>query len=383
MPTLTFMKILVVDDQAANRKLVAKMLAHDHIFFFAEEGKQAIKVVLQEEPDLVLMDILMPGMDGVTATIQIREQYTNKWLPIIILSALCDEDKIIEGLNAGADDYLTKPINHSMLLAKIKTIQHSLAMQSKLIAANKQLIEYQQRNEIEHTLTKDIFNQLIKYKDFQVDGIRFWIKPSKCFSGDLMSIKRISATRFYFIAADATGHGLAASLPTIIVNQVFQSMTEKQFLVSSIAKEINHRLQTDIPCGRFVALAIGLIDITNKTIEVWNGGLPELLVFNDSGELIHRFTSKHISSGILADNNFDEATETWHCTEACELFAYTDGVTDVMDCNNNEFGEQRLLDVLRKTKAGDRLVAVKNTVLNFMDTEQEQDDISCLSIRCL
>ncbi len=376
------MNLLIVDDNPANRTLVAKILAKNHTFFFAEDGKQAIATVFREEPDLVLMDVLMPNMDGITATQKIREQYTKKWLPIILLSALHDEDKIIEGLNAGADDYLTKPINPCILLAKIKAIQHALNMQNKLLTVNKQLLDYQQHNEIEHALTQDIFNQLIQYKDFHDDRIHFWIKPSKGFSGDLISIKRISPTRFYFLMADATGHGLAASLPTIIVNQVFQSMTEKQFLVSSIAKEINHRLRTDIPLGRFVALAIGLLDTSHHTIEVWNGGLPDLLLINDSGKLIHHFQSRHVAAGIVENSRFDEATEIFFCAEACELFAYTDGITDVMNSHQNEFGEQQLINILLQNKAGERLVSIKNAVLDFMDTEREQDDISCLSIRC-
>jgi len=376
------MKILIVDDRATNRLLVAKTLAKNHEFLFAEDGTQAVELVIQEEPDMVLMDVMMPVMDGIEATLKIREKYTHKWMPIVILSAVTDEEKILAGLSAGADDYLTKPLNCEILLAKVNTMQRSILMQKNLLEANKQLTEYQQRNEVEYAFTKDIFDQLIKYKDFQDDSINYWLCPSKCFSGDLISIKRIGSERLYFIVADATGHGLAASLPTIIVNQVFQSMTEKQFLVSSIAKEINHRLRADMPCGRFVALAVGMLDMRNKTIEVWNGGLPELVAINSNCEIAHRFESKHVSSGILDDNSFDETTDVWQWTEPCELFSYTDGVTDALDSDNKEFGESRLFDVLLQRQAGERLVALKAEVINFMSNEQEQDDVSCLSILC-
>jgi len=376
------MKILIVDDRLANRTLVEKMLGKKHHFLFAENGIQAIELVLSESPDLVLMDIMMPEMGGIEATLKIREQYTQKWLPIVILSAVTEEEQVIEGLSAGADDYLTKPINREMLLAKVKNIHNSLETQQNLLIANQQLKEYQQRNEVEHAFTKDIFDQLIKYKNYQEDGINYWLHPSKCFSGDLISIKRISPTRLYFIVADATGHGLAASLPTIIVNQVFQSMTAKQFLVSSIAKEINHRLRVDIPCGRFVALAVGMIDMSNKTIEVWNGGLPELLLINNNREVVHRFESKHVFAGILADNDFDDITDIWQWDSPCELFSYTDGVTDVLSSDGKNFTEETVLDVLLAHSENKRLAALKVAVLNFMDKEQEQDDVSCLSIFC-
>ncbi len=376
------LKILIVDDIAVNRLLVAKILTKKHEFIYAENGLQAVELAVQEEPDLILMDVMMPEMNGVEATIKIREQCTHKWIPIVILSALADEEKMIAGLRAGADDYLTKPLNRDILLAKVRTMQHSILIQKNLLEANRQLTEYHQKNEAEYAFTKDIFDQLIKYKDFRDDNINYWHCPSKHFSGDLISIKKMSADRLYFIIADSTGHGLAASLPTIIVNQVFQSMAEKQFLVSSIAKEINHRLRVDIPRGRFVALAIGMLDMGNQTIEIWNGGLPELVAINSHCEIIHKFASKSVASGILDDNNFNDSTDIWQWTEPCELFAYTDGITDALNHNDKEFGEVGLFDVLLQHQAGERLDALKAAIIKFMSNEKEQDDVSCLSILC-
>jgi len=378
------MKILIVDDQVSNRLLLKKMLSKKYDLLFAENGVQALEVVAEQEPELIIMDVMMPVMDGIEATRLIREQCTEKWVPIIILSALKDEDNVVEGLTVGADDYLTKPFNQQILFTKIKTLQRSIEMQKNILLTNQKLKEYQQKNEIEHAFTKDIFDQLIKTKDLEDTAVDYWVFPSKCFSGDLISIKRISPEHFYFIVADASGHGLAASMPTIIVNQVFQSMTKKQFLVSSIAKEINHRLRIDMPCGRFVALAIGMLDSHNKTIEVWNGGIPELLLINKEGEIIHSFKSKHVFSGVLADNEFEQKTEIWRWTESCELFAYSDGVTDVLDKTGNAFGEARLFEALLQKHTGEyeRIKYLKDKVLVFMDEEQEQDDVSCLSIRC-
>jgi len=85
------MKILIVDDLPANRLLVAKTLTKNHEFLYAENGLQAVELAIQEEPDLILMDVMMPEMDGIEATVKIREQYTHKWMPIVILSALVNE----------------------------------------------------------------------------------------------------------------------------------------------------------------------------------------------------------------------------------------------------------------------------------------------------
>lgn len=377
------MKILIIDDLLSNRMLIKKMLPSSHELFLLDNGLDAIDVVAKEQPDLIFMDVVMPGINGIETTQAIRAKYTEKWIPIIILSALTDEHSIVAGLNAGADDYLTKPLNKVILLAKLARMQQSIVMQCNLIKANKQLNEYQRKNEIEHSFTKDIFDHLIQHKELDKDAqVNGWILPSKKFSGDLLSFKRISAQQIYFIIADSTGHGLAASVPTIIVNQVFQAMTKKQFLVSSIAKEINHRLRVDIPIGRFVALAIGMVDSHNKTIEIWNGGLPELIVINDHRKVVYTFKSQHVFSGVLDDNDFDQKTNIWQWNEPCKLFAYTDGLTDVLDNNGELFSEQRLLTELLKSKPTQRIKHIKNKVQDFIDQDQEQDDVSCLSIRC-
>jgi len=376
------MNILIVDDQLSNRVMMKKMLSGNYHLSLVDNGADAIELVAQEEPDLVLMDVMMPGMNGIETTRAIREKFTKKWIPIVILSALADEESIVAGLNAGADDYITKPVNKIILLAKLATMQRSIAMQKKLLIANKQLKKYQQENEIEQAFTKDVFDRLIQNEGEQDQQVDSWVLPSKCFSGDLLSFKRISPERVYFIIADSTGHGLAAAVPTIIVNQVFQAMTEKHFLVSSIAKEINHRLRVDLPVGRFVALAIGMVDKHNKTIEIWNGGLPDIQLISDNSESLHNFKSKHVFSGVLGNNDFDDKTECWQWTEACELIAYTDGVTDVVDSVGNMAGMQFLLESLKEQANSKRIRQLKNKILAFMDSEQEQDDVSCLSIRC-
>lgn len=379
---LMLMKILIVDDQHSNRELLKKMLVEKWKVLVAENGQQAVELFAQESPDLILMDIFMPLMNGIEAIRLIRDMDTEKWIPIIVLSALVDEENIVAGLNAGADDYLTKPLNKVILHAKLNTMQHFIVMQEKLLSANKELTQYQQKNEIELAFTKEIFDHLITYKDQDINAIDYWILPSRRFSGDLISVKRISPECLYFVVADVTGHGLAASLPTIIVNQVFQAMTRKQSLVSSIVKEINHKLRVDLPIGRFVALTVGMLNIRNKSMDIWNGGLPELMVINDKGEMIHCFKSKHIFAGVLADSEFEEKTERWRWTEPCELFVYTDGVTDVFDNDDNRFGCQRLLETLKQHKPGERIMSLKNRVLEFMHKELEQDDVSCLAIRC-
>lgn len=131
-PKLSKMKVLAVDDNRTNLHILQvflKKLGHDVIL--AENGEEAVRRFEQDAPDLVLLDIMMPVMDGFEAARRIKEMKNDRWTPIIFLSALNRDENLVEGLDAGADDYLTKPINFVVLEAKLRSMQRSLAMQQE------------------------------------------------------------------------------------------------------------------------------------------------------------------------------------------------------------------------------------------------------------
>lgn len=131
---MTKMKVLAVDDNRTNLHILQvflKKLGHEVIL--AENGEEAVKKFESESPDLVLLDIMMPVMDGFEAARKIKGMTRDRWTPVIFLSALNRDENLVEGLDAGADDYLTKPINFVVLEAKLRSMQRSLAMQQAAI----------------------------------------------------------------------------------------------------------------------------------------------------------------------------------------------------------------------------------------------------------
>ena len=128
------MKVLAVDDNRTNLHILQvflKKLGHEVIL--AENGVEAVARFKSEKPDLVLLDIMMPVMDGFEAARQIKAMPSDRWTPVIFLSALNRDENLVEGLDAGADDYLTKPINFVVLEAKLRSMQRSHSMQQVAI----------------------------------------------------------------------------------------------------------------------------------------------------------------------------------------------------------------------------------------------------------
>jgi PAS domain S-box-containing protein len=133
-PQACKMKVLAVDDNRTNLHILQvflKKLGHDVIL--AENGEEAVECFVNDAPDLILLDIMMPVMDGFEAARRIKAISRERWTPIIFLSALNRDENLVEGLDAGADDYLTKPINFVVLEAKLRSMQRSLAMQQASI----------------------------------------------------------------------------------------------------------------------------------------------------------------------------------------------------------------------------------------------------------
>jgi PAS domain S-box-containing protein len=127
-------KVLAVDDNRTNLHILQvflKKLGHEVVL--AENGEEAVRKFESESPDLVLLDIMMPVMDGFEAARRIKAMTRDRWTPVIFLSALNRDENLVEGLDAGADDYLTKPINFVVLEAKLRSMQRSLTLQQESI----------------------------------------------------------------------------------------------------------------------------------------------------------------------------------------------------------------------------------------------------------
>ncbi len=127
------LRVLVVDDVATNRQLLKVFLKRLGCeVFLAEDGKAGVAMFEQEAPDLVLMDVMMPVMDGYEATRRIKASCGSRWLPVVFVSALDKEDSLVAGLAAGGDDYLAKPVNFTVLEAKLRSLVRTLALQRRL-----------------------------------------------------------------------------------------------------------------------------------------------------------------------------------------------------------------------------------------------------------
>ena len=376
------MKILVVDDNETNIKVVASYLNNrDYSVFTALSGEESIEVFIKEQPDIVLMDIMMSGMDGYEALKRIKEIAGERWVPVIFMTALAQDDDKVRGLEIGADDYLTKPIELKVLEAKLTAMRRITDMQQALAKTKDELQAYKEEAENEHQTAQELMGHLVNIGQVKSDvNFKTWCEAATRFSGDLIVANEDKTGKIYILLADSTGHGLTAALPLLPVSQVFYTMATKGFSVGSIVEEMNCHLKKVMPISRFLATTLVSIDPHNRSLEIWNGGNPKAYLCSREGKILREFDSRRMALGILEPSSFDATTELVIEEEPAYLVMYSDGLLDAENSSGEQYGEQRLEQAL--TQPGDIAANIKNSVLEFCDGNKPSDDISLAVIEC-
>lgn len=376
-------KILAVDDNIVNIKVLGQFLIKQgYEVITAESGEEAIEKFKSDSPDIILMDIMMGGMNGLEATAKIKALAGDHWVPVIFMSALASEEDKIKGLDIGGDDYITKPIEFNILAAKLKAVQRISDIQYKLSETMLELKQYKRAEEREQDMAYDLMESLFDTgQHLSGKDIHIWHIPATLFSGDLIIANRPSNNRLYVLHADSTGHGLTAALPLLPVSQTFYQMTKKGYSIGHIAKEMNKQLKFVMPINRFVAVTLLLVDYENNVVEIWNGGNPPVFAMNENNKLVKQFDSKHLALGILPDDSFDETTEFLSCEGNNSIALYSDGLVEAENQDGKVFDEAMLLDVL-KTDSDSGAETLRNNIVdavtNHLQGSKAHDDMSLI-----
>ncbi|MCF2946710.1 fused response regulator/phosphatase [Paraglaciecola aquimarina] len=377
------MRILVVDDDPINRFLLMNMLEQQGYVdtYEAENGKVALELAKQVPPDLVLLDAVMPEMDGYEAAPLLKESSPDSYLPIIFITAVDDEGALARCLEAGGDDFVSKPFDKVILSAKIRAHSRTRLLSKRANDQFKQLAFYQAAVEREHKIVEHIFANALVIDESLNDYIDYQLNPASTFNGDLFLMCSSPSGGMYFLMGDFTGHGLASSIGALPVSKAFNAMCRKGLSLNEISETINQTLLTLLPDDMFFAAIIVEIDKSGKRIEVWNGGMPPLVLQNDEGKIVKRFESKHMSLGILEDEDFDAIVERYEATYGDRLIGFSDGLVEIENASQNMLGEsgaeQWLIKNQKITTQG-----LFDKVLEYLDGGERLDDITLVIFTC-
>lgn len=374
------MKILVVDDHDYNRDLLAFILEDEgHLCLPASNGEEAIKICReQEDIDLILMDVMMPGMDGIEATKAIKKEHTDRLITIIFVSVLDDAEVLARCLDAGGDDFIPKPVNESILHARINAHKRTRDLYENLRDANRKLQYHKQIMEGEQLIVEKIFARGTERIKTQCVNVKKYSSPASMLNGDVVLESPSPSGGLYLLVGDFTGHGLAASIGTLPVSEIFYRLAETQASIRQIAREINRSLAELLPDTMFFCAALSFLDASGRSVSFWLGGINDIIVL-DNNNSIRRLVSQHMPLGVLSEEEFDETLTLAELSEGERVFIYTDGVNEVTNSEDEQFG---LIGVEQAIMANveDRFQHLIDSVRDFRGDNLQNDDISLVEI---
>ena len=376
-PVLTTeqLTILLTDDEEFGRQQVAFMLEGvGHQVIQASTGAEAIMLYDQYKPDLIIMDVVMPEMNGYEAARAIKSRSGEDFVPIIFLTGLTEDNELVKCIENGGDDFLIKPVNSAILHARIFAMQ-------RISELNHKLYEYQSRTEEEITLAKHIFERITARDSIKHERLSYLNEPAGHFSGDILVHQAVGDDRYYVMLGDFTGHGLTAAIGAIPAADIFHSMSKKNAPLYAIAEEINKKLSLLLPTSHFLAATLIAVDFRENTLNVLNCGLPSAHLYSPQGEVLHEFKSVNLALGIIASNSYRESVvQNKHITPGCHFMCASDGLVEAHNPNDERYGNARLAEAVKSADPADFLGTIRADVERFTEGMVQQDDITIMTI---
>ncbi|MDM7859963.1 fused response regulator/phosphatase [Alteromonas sp. ASW11-36] len=377
------MRVLVVDDESINRFLLVHMLEEQGYLdiYEARSGHEALLLAEKIKPDLILLDVVMPGMDGLEVATRLKSTNDVVYLPIIFITSLDEKDTVVRCLDVGGDDFVSKPFDKTVVLAKVKAHLRTRELSTNINAQNQELKYFRHTVEREHEIIEHIFSKAIINNPAVTPFFDYRNIPATEFSGDVFLCESSPNGGLYFLIGDFTGHGLASAIGALPVTRAFQAMASKGLSVSEIASTLNRTLENLLPIHMFFAAAIVEVNENGRRFSVWNGGMPDLLLQGPDGQLEKRFSSQHMALGILDNHEFEDDDEVFEAAPGSRILAYTDGLIELTNESGEMFGEVGL----EKLFIGNPHISVEDLTAHmrdFMGETEAHDDVTLTLYQC-
>jgi len=338
----------VVDDDAISRKILAQLLASaGHDSRECEDGAKALQLIHAKPPSLLLLDFDMPGLNGAEVLRRLRSDPDPAvaQIPAIMLTGHGSEESEVSCLQAGADDFVTKPINAAVLLARIETQLRLRSMRRQLERQNDELEEW--RGNLERDLEAARLTQqsLIPQKPPPLPGwqVAACYRPVIQVGGDIYGWLPMKDSRILFWIADGTGHGAAAALLTTLAKLLFHHGSVEHDAPATVMERVNSDFRSIFGARSFMTAMCVALDPASGHASVVGAGHPPLLVIRDNGAT-ESIASIAPPLGLIEHPEF---TETGIGFEAGDAFLlYTDGLFGSAKDERRRLTPQRLEKML-------------------------------------
>ena len=378
-------RILVADDDATSRKLLTRILTRAGFACTeAPDGIEALKQLHEDPPTLLLLDYDMPGMNGAEVLKQMRHDGNANvaQIPAIMLTGHGGEESEVLCLEAGADDFVTKPINDAVLRARIDTQLRLRSMRSQLQKQNDELEAWRQNLERDLEAARLTQQSLIPQKPPVLPGweIAACYRPVIQVGGDIYGWLRMADGRTLFWIADATGHGASAALLTTLAKLLFHHGTAENSEPAKIMQKVNNDFRSIFGARSFMTAMCVALEAATGRVSVVGAGHPPLLVARAGGRT-EPIPSSAPPLGLLERSEFIETDVDLESGDA--FFLYTDGIYGSGHGENPQLSAKRLAESLQPmAESAEALLSRVLEQTGIQNNGKEPpDDVAAIAVR--
>jgi len=377
MKTLSDCRVLLVDDAKANLDILVEGLKADHKLSVAMNGETALQVAARTTPDLVLLDIVMPGMDGYEVCRRLRQMPETADVPIMFLSSLEEVQNKTRGFEAGANDYLTKPFEMLEVKARVRSLLKAKAYSD---AVKEQIAtELRVARDIQMGMLPQDFTPFEKTYGVSFGAV---LEPAREVGGDLYGVCDAGPERLVMFLGDVSGKGIPASMFMVRAISLARLLAREIAEPERILGRLNDELAADNPSGMFVTFVCAVFEPKSHRLTLANAGhcRPVLLPAGQPP----RWAVKNLGTALGFETGLEfERTElTLNAGDA--LILYSDGVSEAFNPQEECFGNERLLaDAVAFT--GQSAPAITANLLQnvrvFAGSAPQSDDLAILTLK--
>lgn len=391
------MSILLVEDSPSLLFRLSMLLNQfGYQVITAEDGQQAWEILQQRDDiHLVLTDWKMPHMDGLQLCQAIRQAPSSHYIYIILLTSKDDKTDVVAGMEAGADDYLTKPVNNNELRVRLNAGQRILKLEQTLAEHNNKLQSaYKQISQDLQFAAK--MQQALLPPSGTLTGIKFdWLfRPSHFVAGDMFNFFELDEQYVAFYQLDVSGHGVGPALLSFtlyhhITNQPRQAGLLMQpqgegyqpIPPQDVLYKLNNYFQNYADSSLYFTIIYGYLHKPTGELQLAQAGHPNPIYLSHASRLARKCGEGGFPVGMLPNIDYDNVT--LHLQPGDRLFIYSDGITECMNQDNSCFSEDRLIALLENTQdqpLAKVLQQIGNTLQEWHAQELFDDDITLLAM---
>ena len=368
--------ILIVEDNPARlESMQVRLEASDSRVITATDGEEGLAEAQSSLPDLILLDVMMPKMDGLEVCRRLKNNDSLPFMPIIMVTAKTDTKDVIAGLEAGGDEYLTKPVDHGSLVARVKSMLRIKELHDTVIAQSSQL---------ENQLKTASKIQTLFWPELPTPegGIRTWAvsQPASYVGGDFYDAIILPDKSVLAYVADVSGKGVPAALIMAAVSTKIRAEASLQQNLNLILRAVNGSMyELASTEGYFATMLLLKYWPRMKRIEMIRAGHINPVLVSPTG--VREISGlKGVSLGVMEEVDYELAELALEPGESLLLFS--DGVTEAENERVEQFGYQRLIDHLSTSKSFPHGEGLLESVREWRGQAVVNDDLTIFEIGC-